>query len=206
MTYPWKSFLLYLSCSNEQLDIWVWSLGEWSELQAEIPYSWYSYWGQIFFQVSDRHLWFFYFFFKPLNAFIFNFFWTLSFPLYKKVLVVPSPPPSPSARSVPAARALLLPLKSGNKYQKKWHQVFMLSDGTKWASETCQAGRYWVWITSRCRRECGGLLLWSLSLGAGTMLRPPATCPGRCPGLGCLPSGLCACASPPPLDWGGWCC
>ena len=146
------------------------------------------------------------FFFKPLNAFIFNFFWTLSFPLYKKVLVVPSPPPSPSARSVPAARALLLPLKSGNKYQKKWHQVFMLSDGTKWASETCQAGRYWVWITSRCRRECGGLLLWSLSLGAGTVLRPPATCPGRCPGLGCLPSGLCACASPPPLDWGGWCC
>lgn len=46
--------------SNEQLDIWVWGLGEWSELQIEIPCSWYGCWDQMFFQVSDRHLWFFY--------------------------------------------------------------------------------------------------------------------------------------------------
>ena len=104
---------------------------------------------------------------KPLNAFIFNFFLTLSFPLNKKVLVVPSPPPSPLARSVPAARALLLSLKSGNKYRKKQHQVFMLSDGTKWAPETCQAEHYWVWTASRCCGECGGLLLWSLVPGRG---------------------------------------
>lgn len=31
--------------------------------------------------------------------------------------------------------------------------------------------------------------------------RPPTTCPGSCPRLGCLPSGLCACVSPPPPDW-----
>ena len=54
-----------------------------------------------------------------------------------------------------------------------------------------------------------------LSLGAGAApsptqwqakRRPPTTCPGSCPRLGCLPSGLCACVSPPPPDWGGWCC
>ena len=130
--------------------------------------------------------------------------------------MVPSPPPSPSARSFPAARALLLPLKSGNKYRKKRHQVFMLSDGTKWAPETCQAEHYWVWtVMLRCPGECGGLLLWSLSLGARAApsptrwraeQRPPTTCPGSCPGLGCLLSGLCACTSPPPLNWGSWCC
>ena len=41
----------------------------------------------------------------------------------------------------------------------------MLSDGTKWAPETCQAEHYWVWTASRCCGECGGLLLWSLVPG-----------------------------------------
>ena len=41
----------------------------------------------------------------------------------------------------------------------------MLSDGTKWAPETCQAEHYWVWTASRCCGECGGLLLWSLFPG-----------------------------------------
>lgn len=91
----------------------------------------------------------------------------------------------------------------------------MLSDGMKWAPETCHAECYPGLDSLKvCRGECGGLLLWLPVPGRGgcadatrwlAAWRLPATCLGSCPGLGCLPSGICACVSPPPLDWAGWC-
>ena len=51
----------------------------------------------------------------------------------------------------------------------------MLSDGTEWAPETCQAERYWVWTTSRCRGECGAVAVVTCPWAQGLHRVPPGS-------------------------------
>lgn len=100
-------------------------------------------------------------------------------------------------------RAFLLPLKSQNRYGKSLYQVFTTTDPRSGRQKPGRRGNVGLGSlaisqgeAARSRGCCGTLAGGNKSRPSGGAAKPLAVCAGSCLGLGCLPSGLCACAAP----------